>query len=250
MAIRATSSLAAFLGLVAPAVADECRLALVLALDVSASVDQEEDHFQRRGLAQALVAPEVMQAFLSGAPVALYVFEWSGSLHQVTFPPGWQMVDSEADLIRIAASIASSTGDTDRSGRATAVGSALSYAATALKGGPDCWARTVDIAGDGASNEGAEPANIYGKHLLDGVTVNALIIGGAHVHSGRAHVPADDVTLAAWFEAEVLHGSGAFWILADGYADYERAMTLKLLRELQVPVMSSLAAVEGGATSF
>ena len=54
------------LGLASPAMAEGCRLALVLALDVSASVDGNEDRLQREGLARAPVSPEVVQAFLEG----------------------------------------------------------------------------------------------------------------------------------------------------------------------------------------
>ena len=104
MAGRAAWGLATLLALASPALAQECRLALVLALDVSSSVDRSEDRFQREGLARALMAPEVVRAFLAGAPVALYVFEWSGPFHHVTLPPGWQMVETEEDLTRIAAS--------------------------------------------------------------------------------------------------------------------------------------------------
>ncbi|MEL6103903.1 MAG: DUF1194 domain-containing protein, partial [Pseudomonadota bacterium] len=61
----------------------DCRLALLLALDVSSSVDMVEDDLQRGGLAAALVAPEVRAAFLAGPdPVALAVFEWSGRYNQ------------------------------------------------------------------------------------------------------------------------------------------------------------------------
>ena len=48
----------------------------------------------------------------------------------------------------------------------------------------------------------------------------------------------------AWFGAEVLHGLGAFWILADGYDDYERAMTAKLLRELELRLVSGWLTTE------
>ena len=68
-------SLTALLGLPLAAAAQECRLALVLALDVSASVDPAEDRLQRDGLAQALLAPEIVHAFLAGDPVAIFVFE-------------------------------------------------------------------------------------------------------------------------------------------------------------------------------
>ena len=91
----------------------------------------------------ATFAPEVQRAFLAGAPVALYVFEWSGPQHQVTVPPGWQMVESKEDLIRIAASLAAPPpGGPERYYKTTAVGSALAYAATALQEAPSCWTRT------------------------------------------------------------------------------------------------------------
>ena len=69
MAIRGTWALLALLGLAAPASGEDCRLALVLALDVSGSVDPMEDRLQREGLARALLAPEVVQAFLRDEPV-------------------------------------------------------------------------------------------------------------------------------------------------------------------------------------
>ena len=73
--VRAACMVAALCGLASLARAQECRLTLVLALDVSASMDSEDDRLQRQGLAGALLAPEVVQAFLVGDPVALYVFQ-------------------------------------------------------------------------------------------------------------------------------------------------------------------------------
>jgi hypothetical protein len=186
--------------------AEDCRLALVLALDISGSVDPSEDQLQREGLALALQAPEVVRAFLVGAPVALYVFEWSGPFSQVTMPPGWQLIEGEEDLVRTAAAI------TDRSwsgatstNRGTAVGAALRYAAAALEEAPDCHGRTVDISGEGVSNIGPNPRFIYESHILDGVMVNALVVAGEQ-----------ETELVSWFQAEVLHGSGAFCVQARG----------------------------------
>ena len=151
----------------------------------------------------------------------------------------WQMVGSEEELVRIAATLAARPrSGTDNPHQGTAVGSALAFAATALKGGPRCGARTVDLSGDGANNQGSEPQVIYGGGLLDEVTVNALVIGGAVRRTLLVDADEIEAALVAWFEAEVMHGPGAFWILADGYADYERAMRAKLLRELQVPLVS------------
>lgn len=230
-----TGSLAALLGLSPPAWAENCRLALVLALDVSSSVDSQEDRLQRGGLAGALLAPEVVQAFLVGEPVALYVFEWSGPTSQVTMSPGWQMVDDQDDLARIAATVAArSWSGSAAPHRTTALGAALTYAASALQRGPSCQAQTIDVSGDGVNNQGPAPQAIYDEGLLDGVTVNALVIGGAQNTAGMH----DDEDLVAWFEAHVLHGPGAFSVFADTYADYETAMREKLWRELEAPLVS------------
>lgn len=218
-------------GVAAPAAAQEsCRLALVLALDVSSSVDAEEDRLQREGLARALLAPEVVRAFLAGDAVALYAFEWSGSRSQVPLTAGWQTVAAEADLRRIAAAIA--TSERSRTNLPTAVGAALGHAAIRLRDGPDCRARTVDVSGDGLHNEGFTPAMAYEAFPFDGVTVNALIVGGA----------GSDAQLVAWFQAEVLRGPGAFSVFAEDYGDFARAMEAKLLRELAPPLVGKAEA--------
>ena len=249
MIIPAVWGLATLLGLACPALAGECRLALVLALDVSGSVNEVEDRFQREGLARALLGPEVVRAFLAGDPVALYAFTWAGENSQVALLPGWQLIRSEEDLARVGAVIAATEpvrlGGSLRP-MATAVGDALDYAAEALSRAPPCQARTVDVAGDGTSNYGIAPQAIYSRGLLDGVTVNALVIGGAQGH-GAPRADDEDAALVAWFEADVLHGPGAFWILANGYEDYERAMWAKLLRELQIPMVSGLPMTDEGA---
>jgi hypothetical protein len=92
--------------LAGPSAAQGCRLALVLALDVSGSVDAAEHRLMRDGLARALVAPEVVRAFLAGDPVALHVFEWADQTWQRPVLPGWQVVEREEDLARIARAVA------------------------------------------------------------------------------------------------------------------------------------------------
>ena len=229
MATHAAWSLVALLGLASPAFAGECRLALVLAVDVSSSVDATEHRLQRHGLGRALVAPEVVQAFLAGGPVALYVFEWNSPSTQAPIPPGWQMVRTEEDLARLAATLATHPrGGIHDPHHSTGLGTALSFAANQLQDGPQCRVRTVDVSGDGTSNHGFSPAFVFEHYPFEGVRVNALVIGGAE----------DEAELVAWFEAEVLHGPGAFLVVANGYEDYERAMRVKLLRELELPIAS------------
>jgi hypothetical protein len=214
------------LGLALPGAAGAaCRLALVLALDVSSSVDASEDRLQREGLAKALLAPEVVRAFLAGDPVALYVFEWSGRSVQVPLLPSWMVVRSEEDLERIAGTVAASLRSRDDS--STAVGAALRFAAGALEAGPDCGARTIDVSGDGIGNDGVRPRAVYWTFPPD-VTVNALVIGGERM----------DSPLVTWFASEVVRGPESFWMHLSGYAGYGEAMRRKLLRELLVPAVS------------
>lgn len=240
MAIRAAGSLAALLGLgLAPsAAAQDCRLALVLALDVSSSVDAREHELQRRGLARALLAPEVGEAFLSGEPVALHAFEWSGPPVQIDLLPGWAIIDDATDLSGVAALLLSHPRSAaDARNQSTGLGSALSHAAKLLGDAPPCRARTVDVSGDGENNAGLEPSEVYLRDPFEDVTVNALVVGQGPRH---ADADLDEDALVAWFRAEVLHGPGAFHVLADGYEDFERAMSVKLRREL-VPLLASAA---------
>ncbi len=208
-----------------------CRLALVLALDISASVDAREDELQRGGLARALIAPEVQDAFLADPdqPVWLAVFEWSGPRSQVDLLP-WLEIASAGDLDLAARAVAGSRRSRDD--MPTAIGNALGHAATLFRHGPGCAAGTLDVSGDGRNNEGFPPASAYRAFDFDNVTVNGLAISG-----GEAGV-------ADYYRAEVIRGPGAFVIEAENFRDYERAIRGKLLRELQGPVIGGLP---GGA---
>ncbi len=220
-------ALAALLILAASPVAAECRLALLLALDVSASVDPREDALQRGGLARALLDPAVVDAFLADPErgVSLGIFEWSGPYAQAGLVD-WLDIASQDDLALAAGVLAGS--ERSRDDMPTALGYALGHAARLFDTGPDCDARTLDVSGDGRNNEGFPPGSAYRAYAFSGVTVNGLAIAG-----GEAGV-------AEYYRTELIHGPGAFVIEADGFRDYERAMRVKLLRELQGPVIGSL----------
>lgn len=228
-ACRLTACLAA--GLAAclaalPGAASACRLALVLALDVSSSVDAAEDRLQREGLAAALLAPEVRAAvFAAPDPVALYAFEWSGRFDQRRLLD-WTVLAGPDDLDRAAAALAQTTRG--RSDMPTATGFALGHAVRLFDRVPDCAFRTIDLAGDGITNEGFGPALAYRTFPFAGVTVNGLLVDDA--------TAPDRAAIRAHYEEEVLHGPGAFLEIAQGYGDYARAMRRKLVRELSVPV--------------
>ncbi|HBS50267.1 MAG TPA: hypothetical protein DEA05_09380 [Rhodobacteraceae bacterium] len=200
----------------------ECRLALVLAMDVSSSVDAREDALQRGGLAAALTAPEVEAAFFaSPLPVALADYEWSGR-NQQSLLLDWTLIRAPDDLRRAAAVIGGSMRGHEEF--PTAMGYALGYGATLLTRGPGCLFSTIDIAGDGRNNAGFGPEQAYREFPFAGVTVNGLVVNGADFEG--------EIDLIDFYSREVLHGPGAFLEVAQGFEDYERAMTRKLLREL------------------
>ncbi len=217
--------------LAGPATAADCRLALVLAIDVSSSVDEIEDNLQRNGLAAAPLAPEVQRAvFSSPLPVALAAYEWSGRYNQELLVD-WTIVDGQADLLDIARTI----GLSKRSHNEfpTAMGYALGYGAGLLERAPDCLFKTIDIAGDGENNEGFAPYQAYRDFPFSDVTVNGLVVNAADYEA--------EVTLIDYCQNEVLHGPGAFLEIAQGFEDYERAMTRKLERELRAQSIGALS---------
>lgn len=244
------ATLAAALASAAPTCAEACRLALVLALDVSGSVSRAEDRLQREGLAAALLAPPVARAALTGGPIALYAFEWAGASSQAPLLPGWRIVDGEADLLAVAQALRKPRGDALRAGGlagdGTAVGAALVHAAAALASAPDCQARTIDVSGDGVSSDGIEPRTVI-DGLLGGVTVNALVIDRPLIDPFLEIMQGGDRRLVDWFDEVVVHGPSAFSVVADGYEDYERAMTVKLTRELALPLVGGEPRAGNGA---
>ncbi|KAA9009858.1 DUF1194 domain-containing protein [Histidinibacterium aquaticum] len=202
----------------------ECRLALVLALDVSSSVDTGENALQRGGLAAALVAPEVREAFFqTDLPVALAVFEWSGRWNQKRLLD-WTLIERPGDLDTAASLIASSTRSTSE--YPTAIGYAMGYASTVLREGPACLRQTVDVSGDGVNNEGFGPQAAYREFPFAEVTVNGLVIEEPDPEAQA------EVSTAEYYEREVLHGPLAFLEVARGFEDYESAMRRKLEREV------------------
>ena len=217
----------AALGLAAPVQAqEECRLALVLGLDVSASVDAAEYQLQLEGLAASLIHPSVVEAALSGnGPVALSIYEWSGRFQQDVLID-WTLIWSEADLVTIAERVLRATRSHEDF--PTAIGYALGFAATHLERAPPCLFRTVDISGDGQNNDGFPPSAAYEHFPFDGVTVNGLAIGGA----SRG--------IEEYYLAEVIHGPGAFVEYARNHDDFEEVMRRKLERELRVVILGEL----------
>lgn len=194
-----------------------CDVALVLAVDVSGSVDAQEYKIQMQGLARALQDGAVSEALVKGrAQVALV--QWTGtSRQQVTLP--WREIDSFAD----AAALADDVAQAPRAWRhfSTAIGEALRASAVLFASVPQCRRRVIDLSGDGSSNEGPPPPSVRPLLAQEGIIVNGLVIEGA-----------DDEDLTAYFRKNVIFGPGAFAATAANYAEYPQRIRQKLLREL------------------
>lgn len=213
----------------------QCRLSLILALDVSGSVDAREYRLQLDGVAAALDDPAVRAALLDPPerPVAVAVFEWSGGAYQRLIQD-WVTLTGPEVLNALTARLRQ--WQRAPAPNTTALGAAMTYAMALQGRAPDCRRRVVDISGDGTNNGHPLPDTVRASGILAGTTVNALVIG-----AGPSDAPDGDLAaLIRYFRARILHGPDAFVETASGYEDYADAMTRKLLREVQTLPVSLL----------
>ena len=206
--------LSAFLVSVVPARA--CDLALLLALDVSGSVDAEEYRIQMDGLAAALRDPIVSEALVR-AEAQLMLVQWTGATRQrVTLP--WTPMTNFVAVDLFADAVA--TDQRVWRNYSTAIGEALSFSADQFADVADCTRHLIDVSGDGESNEGVTPDGQHPALRAAGITVNAIAIEES----------APDLT--AYFFENVIVGEGAFVETAIDFDDYPEKIRRKLLREI------------------
>jgi hypothetical protein len=205
-----------------PAAAQDCRIALLLAFDVSRSISPADYRIQQQGLLDALADPEIRGAFLMGDPVALSVYEWSGQGHQETVSD-WRMILSEADIDAVAAEIAVLSPPDFR--LLTGLGHALTYGLERFASAPPCAEQVLDVSGDGRNNDGYGPAGAYERDDWGDIRVNALAIGE------------HEIGLVPYFHAELIRGAGAFVEVSPYQRNFPEAIKKKLLRELKAAVV-------------
>ncbi|MGB5869409.1 MAG: DUF1194 domain-containing protein [Albidovulum sp.] len=219
------SCVSAFVGLLASTLslcampARGCDLALLLAIDVSGSVDDAEYRLQIDGTADALQDPEVRDALVHGQ-VALAVVQWSAvEMQRLVIP--WQTIDTAADVARLAPLVRAQErafGKAD-----TAVADALSFAAAQFDTAPDCNRRVIDISGDGVQNSGASLPEARRNIAGQGIVINAIAIEGM------------GVAISEFYRRAVIT-RGGFVQTARGHLEYPKAIRAKLLREIVVPM--------------
>ncbi len=203
----------------APAM-DAVDLALVIALDGSASVTFEEFNLIAGGLAAALRHPGVV-AGLTGGPLraslgAVLLFSGRDAQHEAV---DWTRLDSAAAVDRFAQAV--QNGPRLGPPGLTALGGALLAAATLLGRAPAPARRQViDIAGDGRSNDGPAPGPIRDVLASSGITINGLAV----LH--------EEPDLVASYTAQIMGGPGAFVLHCQDYASFAEAMRQKLQQEI------------------
>jgi hypothetical protein len=230
-AFLAAGTAAATLGATArfaPARAEEpVDVLLVLAVDVSRSVDEDEARLQREGYRNAVSDPLVVEAIRGGmiGAVAIAYVEWAGAEYQRLVLP-WTRVSTPADAFAWASRL-------DEAPRAslswTSISSALDFSGRVLAEAPfEGTRRVVDVSGDGVNNSGGSVEAARDKLLAEGVTINGLPIMNDRPTFGRLPpVPLDE-----YFRESVVGGPGAFVIPTEDFQAFGQAVKRKLIREI------------------
>lgn len=200
---------------------------LVLGADISSSMTTDELEIQRRGYAQALTDPQVLNAITSGAygKIALTYFEWAGVTSRKVIVP-WVIIEGRADAEKVAESILVLPV---WQSRRTSISGALNFGADLLAQSPyKGIKRVIDISGDGANNEGPALAPIRDAIVEQGITINGLPV----MTSQAAPKPYDVPELDRYFSECVIGGPAAFVMPVHSWDQFPEAIRRKLLLEL------------------
>ena len=206
----------------------EVDLELVLAADISDSMDLEEAALQRQGYVLAIRHPEVIRAIQRGrlGRIAVTYVEWAGEGYQRTLV-GWTEVADSASAAAFADALEQSSV---RIAAWTSISSAITYAARSFEGnGYHGEQRIIDISGDGPNNHGAFVDLARDRAVADGIVINGLpIINDRPNKYGYPLMPDLDL----YYEDCVIGGPGAFFVVAQGFEDFARAILSKLVTEI------------------
>jgi hypothetical protein len=211
------------IGMRPAAAAEHMELHLVLAIDVSASVNDAEFDLQRSGSAAALRSPAVGAA-VAQAPggIAIAIVQWS-SITQQALGLDWVTLSSRAETRAYADTVAAMPRRLPGGG--TMIHAGLEFAADMLRSAPGtARRRVIDLSGNGEADDLDQLHETRARLVRDGVVINALAIEELKYKDLTRH-----------FRRHVMAGEGAFVITADGFEDVARAMKIKLLREISGP---------------
>jgi hypothetical protein len=246
---RPVLALLAGLAVVPPVAAADLPvdLELVLAVDVSGSMDLDEQRLQRAGYLRAIVHDDVLDAVLSGPQqrIALTYMEWAGPGSQTVVVP-WQVVDGADAAKRFTDRLADAPlGRT----RFTSISAALLFAADLFDGNGFAGERQIiDISGDGPNNSGVPVAPVRDEITDRGIVVNGLPI--MIKNSQLTTVTGFD--LDVYYEDCVITGPGAFVVPVLAMEDIADAIRQKMAMEIAqaapraIPVAARASRVDCG----
>jgi hypothetical protein len=213
-----------------PAGAADVDLELVLAVDVSRSIDDDEFKLQRQGYAQAFLHPSVIAAILSNPKqrIAVTFVEWAGVEFQKVVIPWTVIGDAESGQLfaqEIEARPRAFFGWTSVSG-------AIDFGVAQFRASPhSSTRRVIDVSGDGINNSGRPANEARDDALRLGITINALAIMNENANPGfffqRQQPPLDE-----FFRTQVIGGPGAFMIAIEDFSSFAYAIVNKLVKEI------------------
>ena len=210
--------------------AEEVDLLLVLAADVSQSMENTELRLQREGYVGALHDKEVLDAICSGpcGSIAVAYVEWSGTEDQRVLVP-WTRLAGAQDGAGVAGQLAEAPL---RSGTWTSITAALAASRRLMAEAPFVAARqVVDVSGDGENNHGGPVEVERDRALLDGITINGLPILRPNARLSTTG-ESGETALEEHYRRLVIGGAGSFVVRAEGFGSFAGAIRRKLVMEI------------------
>jgi hypothetical protein len=202
-------------------------LELVLAVDVSGSVDEVEAGLQRDGYVKALRHPDVLNAINTGflRKIAVTYVEWAGTETQSTVV-GWRLVEDEGSAYALSKEI---DGAPFTRGRFTSISAAIRYAVPLFENnGFEGTRRVIDVSGDGANNVGGLVTEARDMAVARGITINGLPIVNDRMNQFGPQMKDLDL----YYRNCVIGGTGAFLVVAKDFQSFARAVRRKLVLEI------------------
>ena len=211
--------------------ADQVDLLLVLAADVSRSVDEPKFQLQRSGYANALTNPRVLEAIRSGpnGKIAVIFIEWSGATSQKVVID-WTMIGDEPSARQFGDRIIEAPRSfADR----TSISAGIDFAVTQLEHAPfEAKRRTIDVSGDGTNNAGRDVTAARDEALAKGITINGLVILTDTPNAWNPDHTNPPGGLDAYYRNNVVGGPGAFVMVAENFRSFGTAIVNKLIAEI------------------
>jgi uncharacterized protein DUF1194 len=225
-------ALAALLALATtPRAQEQVDLLLVLASDVSRSVDAVKYQLQREGYAAAMSNPRVVEAIRSGphGRIAVCFVEWSGVTSQ-RLVIDWTIVSDAASARKISDQMLELPRSfADR----TSISGGIEFAMGQLERSPYKGVRrTIDVAGDGTNNSGRDVATVRDEVTAKGVTINGLVILSVTPLPWNPEHTNPPGGLAEYYRRNVIGGPGAFVMVAENFASFSQAIINKMIAEI------------------